>query len=106
VFVWSLRHHRYETAYIQRRERGFFPVLAKTGEFSVCLERDENTRVRKQFVMLGNAVRPSGEQPCNKTAEREVSPQQLVSANALQDQAVKKGFLDRIKDRAKAFLGR
>ncbi|HWD99258.1 MAG TPA: SH3 domain-containing protein, partial [Bryobacteraceae bacterium] len=40
VFVWSLRRHRYETAYIQRREIGFFPVLAKTGEFSVCLQDD------------------------------------------------------------------
>lgn len=29
VFVWSLRHHRYETAYIQRRERGFFPCWPK-----------------------------------------------------------------------------
>ena len=64
VFTWSLRHHRYETAYIQRRERGFFPVLAKTGEFSVCLERDDGSRVRKQYVMMGNAVRPAGVSAC------------------------------------------
>ena len=38
VFTWSLNHHRYETAYIQRRERGYLPVIAKQGEFSVCVE--------------------------------------------------------------------
>ena len=70
VFVWSLRHHRYETAYIQRRERGFFPVLAKGGEFSVCLEKVDGSRVRKKYVMVGNAVRPSGDEPCQKTTGR------------------------------------
>ena len=29
VFVWSLRRHRYETAYIQRRVTGYFPVLVE-----------------------------------------------------------------------------
>ena len=26
VFVWSLRHHRYETAYIERNVVGHYPV--------------------------------------------------------------------------------
>ncbi len=49
VFTWSLRHHRYETAYIQRRERGFFPVLAKTAEFSVCLEAGRRLTTAKKI---------------------------------------------------------
>ena len=47
VFTWSLRRHRYETAYIQRREQGFFPVVAKEGQFSVCLMGKDGALVRK-----------------------------------------------------------
>ncbi len=104
VFVWSLRRHRYETSYIQRRERGFFPVLAKRGEFSVCLEQDDGSRVRKQFTMTGNAVHLAGVQPCEKTAAQEVSPEELLKADA-KDQAAKKSLVDRVKDKAKGILG-
>ncbi len=72
VFTWSTRRHRYETAYIQRRERGFFPVIAKAGEFSLCLEKPAGL-VRKQFVLTGNSVRPAGEKPCQKTADEEAA---------------------------------
>ena len=64
VFVWSLRHHRYEPAYIQRRERGYLPVLAKQGEFSVCVEDKNGGRIRRDYTMNGNAVRPAGTRPC------------------------------------------
>ena len=105
VFVWSLKHHRYETAYIQRRERGFFPVIAKTGEFSVCLERDDGSRVRKQYVMMGNAVRPAGDKPCEKTAEQDVEPQALVTSDLAKEQAPKKSVADRVKDKVKGLFG-
>jgi hypothetical protein len=105
VFVWSLRRHRYETAYIQRRERGFFPVLAKVGEFSVCLERDGGARVRKKYVMVGNAVRPAGDEPCEKAAVREIGSQAPVQADAVAPQAVPKGLVDRVKAKAKQLLG-
>jgi hypothetical protein len=103
VFTWSLRHHRYETAYIQRRERGFFPVLAKQGEFSVCLERDDGSRVRKQFVMTGNAVRLTGERPCEKTFD----PEAGAETEAVKEQTSQpKGFVGRIEQKAKGLLGR
>lgn len=66
VFSWSRRHHRYETSYIQRRERGFFPVLAGRGEFSVCLERRDGSLGRKAYRMTDTSVRTSGEVPCEK----------------------------------------
>jgi hypothetical protein len=103
VFTWSLRHHRYETAYIQRRERGFFPVLAKTGEFTVCLENDDGTRVGKHYVMMGNSVRPAGVSPCAKAFGPETAPQELVTAQELPP---KKSFTQRIKAGVKGLFGR
>jgi hypothetical protein len=98
VFTWSLRRHRYETAYIQRRERGFFPVLAKTGEFSVCLENDDGSRVRKRYVLKDTSVRPAGMSPCLKTSEPATAAPELKSA------AAKKSFSDRVKDKAKGLF--
>jgi len=71
VFIWSLRRHRYETAYIQRNLHGYFPVLLKPASskdsnptFSVCIENQDGARVRRTYVFLVNIVRFSGEQPC------------------------------------------
>jgi len=64
VFVWSLRHHRYETAYIQRRVEGYFPTLVEAPGFSVCLEKADGQRVRRIYSLVGNLVRPAGEKAC------------------------------------------
>jgi hypothetical protein len=109
VFAWSTRHHHYETAYIQRRERGFFPVIAKEGEFSVCLVGKDGSLVRKQYKMTGNSVRPAGVKTCDKSAP--------VTEDAQQEQALLKlvkdapapprpSFTQRVKNRLKSLFGR
>jgi hypothetical protein len=65
IFVWSLRHHRYETSFIQRRVRGYFPVLAKDGGFSVCLEKDDGTRYRRGYAFAGYQVKATGDTACD-----------------------------------------
>jgi hypothetical protein len=64
VFVWSLRHHRYETAYIQRRVKGYFPTLVEPSGFSLCIEKADGSRVRRTYSLTGTAVRPGGDKPC------------------------------------------
>ncbi len=57
VFVWSRRHHRYETAYVQRGVVGHYPVEVNTsGEnpgFSLILEGDDGALYRKTYVFNG-----------------------------------------------------
>jgi hypothetical protein len=77
VFVWSLKRHRYETAYIDRNVEGYWPVLlnevdyslnrgaaAKYPGFSVCVEKSDGQKYRREYALLGNVVRFAGEQPC------------------------------------------
>lgn len=64
VFAWSPRRHHYETAFIQRRERGYLPVLAKPGEFSVCVTKKDGATVRKRYVLFDTSVKAAGESPC------------------------------------------
>ena len=77
VFVWSLRHHRYETAYVAHNVEGFEPVLVKQVEyggkgvsngkypgFAVCVQRRDGEKQSEEFALLGNIVRPAGQQPC------------------------------------------
>jgi SH3-like domain-containing protein len=81
VFIWSLRRHRYETAYIDRNLRGYAPVVlkevqistpkGKTGTdvvkypgFSICVEKKDGQRFRREFAFITNIVRLVGESPC------------------------------------------
>ena len=87
VFIWSLRRHRYETAYIERNLKGYFPVKleqvqygapsrTRHGEagsntypgFSVCVEKNDGNRYRRSYALLTNIVRFAGEKPCTVEA--------------------------------------
>ncbi len=108
VFTWSTRRHRYETAFIQRRQRGFFPVAAKEGEFSVCLEKPDGLRIRKSYTLAGNAVRSAGEARCeSQKSEDEGSelPQSLVVPTN-KPATAKEGFVEGIWNRIRGMTGR
>jgi len=86
VFVWSLRRHRYETAHVELRLKGYLPVrvlpveVPATGKnktdtprglypgFSVCTEAKDGQRRRREFAMYGEKVRLVGERPCEPPA--------------------------------------
>jgi hypothetical protein len=107
VFTWSTRRHRYETAYIQRRERGFFPVFAKQGEFSVCLEQPDGTRLRKQYRLVDTSVKPAGAVPCMNAAPQDgEAPQNLVDVNAPKQPVPQKSLMVRLKASVKSMFGK
>lgn len=102
VFVWSLRHHRYETAYIQRRVTGYFPVLVESPGFSVCLENGNGQRVRRVYSLAGTAVRPAGEKVCETpNLEKPPAPASNLLAQSRNDAKSPDapGFYSRVKDR-------
>ena len=53
VFVWSLRHHRYETAYIERNVVGHYPIAVESvgadPSFSVVVEGVDGQWYRKTY---------------------------------------------------------
>lgn len=86
VFIWSLRRHRYETAYIERNLKGYSPVrlqevqLASRGKdadaaeypgFSICMEKKDGERHRRNYALLANVVRYAGEESCEAPAPHE-----------------------------------
>jgi hypothetical protein len=69
VFVWSTRHHRYETAYIERNVTGFFPVETKPmpGQeekaFSIVLRDKDGSTYQRTYGFSGFRVRMVSKTP-------------------------------------------
>lgn len=63
VFVWSIRRHRYETAYIERNVKGYYPVAAEArpGQeekaFSLVLEDKDGHLYKRTYGFAGYHVR-------------------------------------------------
>jgi hypothetical protein len=111
VFTWNLRKHRYETAYIQRRVKGYFPTLVEPPGFSICLENDDGSRVRHIYSLVGNTVRPAGEKPCVAPAlEKSADPVSTLveQSHIVQPEAppANASFYSRVKDRLNALRKR
>jgi hypothetical protein len=129
VFVWSLRRHRYETAYIERNLRGYLPVevrpvtLASSARarpgaapptfpgFSVCVEKNDGKRYWRRYAFIVNVVRSAGESPC-AFQPREVPGLAAPGAPAAPGGPPKTGpaappsFLARMKERLAALAAR
>jgi hypothetical protein len=123
VFIWSLRRHRYETAYIERNLRGYAPVLlrdvplsggkARGGEatevkypgFSICMEKKDGQRYRRDYAFMTNVVRFAGEQSCDAPAV----PQNVAAPAPLKvapEPQVKESVFKRARNRLHALTRR
>lgn len=124
VFVWSIRHHRYETEYIERNLIGYSPVEIQSvhfaegrvknppagGEyagFSVCVEKKDGQLARRQYAVMNTLVRFAGEAPCVLPPPVDFSNPGAAppSAKATTPVSPQEGFSQRLKKRLKALSG-
>ena len=126
VFIWSLRRHRYETAYIERNLRGYAPVVlrdvelssakAKDGDagvkypgFSICMEKKDGQRYRRDYAFITNVVRFAGEQLCETAEPHEnvQSPAPLkVAPEPQPQQSLAKRARQHLRALAKSWFGK
>jgi hypothetical protein len=100
VFVWSRKHNRYETAYIERKVVGHYPVEVNNSgavpRFSLILEGDGGHLIRKTFTFEGYRVRMVGKEPYQVSTPVE-PPSQAVTAPA-QPAGKERSWYARMKD--------
>ena len=98
VFIWSLRRHRYETALIQRRLQGYFPTLVNSnaGTFSVCLQKADGLRYRREYRLVENIVKFVEEKPCASPPQSNPAP--AAPPNSSQ------GTFDKLKGKLKSIM--
>ena len=106
VFVWSRRHHRYETAYVQRNVTGHYPILVNTkGDnptFTLVLEEDDGVLYRKTYAFNGYRVNL-----VNSELYQEQSPMNAPSVAIAQNQGAKDGsWYAKIRARISKILSR
>jgi hypothetical protein len=112
VFVWSIKRHRYETAYIERNVQGFYPieVTPLPGQeekgFSVVLREKDGSLVKRTYGFSGYHVRMISKVPYTPRAElpevrasRNFDPPPPPTPAAV-------GFAQKIADLRKKWFGR
>ena len=103
VFVWSRKHHRYETAYIERNIVGHYPVEVSTSGdapiFSVVLEANDGGLYRKTYTFEGYRIRMVKREPYNP--RREVEAPKSVANPPAAAPANEPPLITRLKDRVK-----
>ncbi len=114
VFVWSFRHHRYETSHVERNLEGYLPVLAKpagaAGQadpgFSLCVVNRAGHRVRREYVLSTGRIRLVSENDCPAPPPVYTPPTAsglaAAAATAPTTPAVPHSLFQRLKNRLKA----
>ncbi len=107
VFVWSRRHHRYETAYVQRGVVGHYPVEVNASgdnpSFSLVLEDADGQLYRKTYVFNGYRLNLVGAERY-QTSNPEDVPVTAIAQN--RPPAKGESWYARVKDRISKFFNR
>ena len=125
VFIWSLRRHRYETAYRERNLKGYYPVLLHTVElatpvrkgappqavkypgFSLLVEKEDGSLYRRNYAFIGNIVRFAGEvrQERAQTDEQQRGLGTMVASGKARNGS-QSSFVDRLTQKAASWRKR
>jgi len=110
VFIWSRKHHRYETAYIELRVIGHFPVLVNTTgaspSFSVIVEGNDDRFYRKTYSFEGYRIRMVSREPYELKAAVETAKPGNATTAATQPAPKNQSWFSRIKDKVKGLVNR
>ena len=102
VFVWSRKHHRYETAYIERNVTGHFPVEVDNSgsvpRFSLVLENDDGKLFRKTYTFEGYRVHMVAKAPYLASTESAAASK---VASPPEQPAKQRSWYVRMKDRVR-----
>jgi hypothetical protein len=105
VFVWSRKHHRYETAYIERNVTGHFPVEVDNSgsvpRFSLILENDDGKLFRKTYTFEGYRIHMVAKTPYPSSPQ--AAPAHQVAAAPAQP-AKERSWYARMKDRVRRWF--
>ena len=107
-FIWNPRHHRYETAYIQRKVIGYYPIEAEAGsppKFTLLMQDEDDGKLYRYFYIYDiYRVRLVDKQPYVVSPDGKPLPQPSVLArNAPGSQS---SLLTRIRQKINKLLGR
>jgi hypothetical protein len=110
VFVWSINHHRYETAYIERNVKGYYPVQLESlpGQddkgFSLVIEDKDGQRYKKTYGFTGYRVRMLSKNPVQPPAAH---PEGRVASEAdSANPAAPSGWHDKLTAWRKKMFGK
>jgi hypothetical protein len=102
VFVWSRKHHRYETAYVERNIVGHYPIEVHNADsdpsFSLFVERDDGHFYRKTYSFEGFRIRLANKEAYNDLPEIDFT--KPPASAPVQPSAPQRSWLARLKDRA------
>ncbi|MCP5111846.1 MAG: hypothetical protein GY953_13530, partial [bacterium] len=85
IFVWSLRRHRYETAYIERDLVGYYPVVVQsvaspgggeqtTPRFTLIVRDANDSFERRTYAFQGYRVKLTSREPWQAPPEEPLQP--------------------------------
>jgi hypothetical protein len=108
VFVWSHKHHRYETAYIERNVTGHFPVSVTSANgipsFTLILEDSNGQWQKKTYTFEGYRIHMVRKEPFTPFSEQ--APQQKVATSAAPQGSSRPSLYARLKARVKSMFGK
>ena len=120
VFIFNTRRNRFETAYVERGVKGYYPVEPRTVEvvegrnrlkvqgFSLFVEDGDGRVWRRTFAFQGYRVRALSKEPAQKPVPGWMKPERDTSilGKAAQAPAQVQSFLGRAKQKIFGWFGK
>ena len=109
-FIWSRRHHRYETAFIQRGVVGHYPVevnnAGQNPAFSIIIDDDDGQLIRKTYTFNGYRVNRIDTVPYEAPPEPRQIAKLGLQAPTSEPSPQSGGWFGNLKERVAKFFKR